>query len=262
MTEKQDEWISGEVTLSIQGKPLRMQMTVPKNPVKLGRMLPIFQMMTNSVVEISETGIKSLGKEVSCKKGCGACCRQPVPISETEAMAIVEVVENMEEPRKTEIKRRFSQAVKHFQEKGWLEKLESCKKNPSELQHVVMEYFWENIPCPFLEDESCSIHPNRPLACREYIVTSPASNCANPSADNIERVEILFKPSKVLMAIEPKNYNRLPFVPLIYALEWFSENRLSESTEEKQLKKTGEQWLADFFRYLTKSEIPQDRNQF
>jgi Fe-S-cluster containining protein len=36
------------------------------------------------------------------------------------------------------------------------------------------------MPCPFLEDESCSIHPDRPLVCREYLVTSPAELCAGP----------------------------------------------------------------------------------
>ncbi|HEY5241787.1 MAG TPA: YkgJ family cysteine cluster protein [Polyangiaceae bacterium] len=30
----------------------------------------------------------------------------------------------------------------------------------------------ETVSCPFLEEESCSIHPDRPPICREYLVTS------------------------------------------------------------------------------------------
>ena len=35
------------------------------------------------------------------------------------------------------------------------------------------EYFQLGIPCPFLEEESCSIYHDRPITCREYLVTSP-----------------------------------------------------------------------------------------
>jgi hypothetical protein len=35
-----------------------------------------------------------------------------------------------------------------------------------------VRYFLQGVACPFLEAESCGIHPDRPLACREYLVTS------------------------------------------------------------------------------------------
>jgi hypothetical protein len=41
-----------------------------------------------------------------------------------------------------------------------------------------------------LEDESCSIYADRPLVCREYLVTSPAANCWEPTSDAIEKVDI------------------------------------------------------------------------
>ena len=44
--------------------------------------------------------------------------------------------------------------------------------------------------CPFLEEESCSIHPDRPLVCREYLVTSPAELCAGPTQEGVTPVAV------------------------------------------------------------------------
>jgi hypothetical protein len=59
-------------------------------------------------------------------------------------------------------------------------------------------YFNVGIACPFLDDESCSIHPDRPLACREYLVTSPAENCSHPAEDNLSPVPL---PARVAAAV-------------------------------------------------------------
>ena len=60
-------------------------MTVPAKPVKPMRMLPIFQAMASSFVDTSIEEIEAQGKKISCKAGCGACCRQAVPLAEIEA---------------------------------------------------------------------------------------------------------------------------------------------------------------------------------
>jgi len=51
-------------------------------------------------------------------------------------------------------------------------------------------YFALRVPCPFLEEESCSIHPDRPLVCREYLVTSPAELCAGPTQEGVTPVPV------------------------------------------------------------------------
>ena len=40
------------------------------------------------------------------------------------------------------------------------------------------------------------------------------------------------------------------FVPLVRALEW------AEAHEEDGTERTGEEWMAEFFRNLTRNEIP------
>jgi Fe-S-cluster containining protein len=249
-----DEWVTGNITLTIGNEPLNLQMTVPAKPVKPQRMLPVFQQMANSFVDIGVKAVESEGKTISCQKGCGACCRQPVPVAEIETYQLAELVENLPEPRRSKVKERFDKAFAHFAEIGWFERLSECAgKEQKDQEKVVMEYFHENVACPFLIDESCSIHQNRPLACREYLVTSPAENCSNPSAQTVDLMKIPVKPSKTLMKVgQKRQISGVNFIPLVLSLKWVESNK--DDFEEK----TGEQWMADFFQNLTKSEIPKE----
>ncbi len=242
-----NDWVTGSIRILLDGEPLELQMTVPAKPVKPQRMLPIFQFMANSFAEMSENAVVNAGGKISCQKGCAACCRQAIPLAEIETYQIAAIVEEMPEPRRSEIKQRFEKAWHHFAEIGWLEKLDnSINLSPAERLKVILDYFHEQIPCPFLEDESCSIYAARPLACREYLVTSPAENCSRLSAENIKMVELPIKPSETVRKItnSAKLNQAVNFVPLVLALEWAKRN-----TDEFP-EKTGEQWMADFFTNL------------
>lgn len=251
------DWVTGNIKLNVRGVPVEMEMTVPAEPVKPQRMLPIFQQMANTIVGFSVDAVVEEGKEISCKAGCGACCRQPVPLSETEIYHIAELVENMPEPRRSVIRQRFSEAVEHFRQIGWFERVRelAAKSQAStpgyirkDILQVALDYFAENVACPFLENEACSIHPDRPLACREYLVTSPAENCAKPTADSIDLVPLMMKPSTTMSHImRSGNYDGIGMIPLIRALE------LAEKFPDNYPEKTGPQWTAEFFNDLGKS---------
>ena len=252
--ENDSDWVTGNVTILIEGQPLNLQMTVPTKPVRSRKMLPVFQQMSNSFVKMGVDAVDASGKDISCKAGCGACCRQPVPIAEIEAHEIAELVENMPEPRREKIKKRFNDACARLFEIGWFEKLDSVPAMEHEKrQKVIHEYFEEGIPCPFLEDEACSIHKNRPLSCREYLVTSPSENCKKPSKEGIEMVPLPVKPSATLCSITKTGNlsETVNFVPLILSLEW------ARKFPDESKEKTGEEWMAEFFTNLTKSEIPE-----
>jgi len=251
---KTDEWVTGQIQLQVDGTVFEMQLTVQANPVKPQRMLPIFQQITNLYVEIGVAETKSEGKNISCKKGCGACCRHFVAVSEIEAYDIAELVERMPEPRRSEVKERFSKAAAHFAEIGWLERFENCiEYEDGETLQVLSDYFKEGVPCPFLVDESCSIHDERPLTCREYLVTSPAENCSNPTRQNIELVKLPVRPmGNILELGQEKPINGLNVVPLIMSLEW-AATRPNDFPE-----KTGEEWMTEFLQSVTKGEIAKE----
>jgi SAM-dependent methyltransferase/Fe-S-cluster containining protein len=214
---------TAKIELSGPGWQLTTTVSAPKGPMSVQELLPLAQILTDEVVDYTSKSVEESGQKISCKKGCGACCRQLVPIPEVEARHIRDLVNAMPEPRRTEIRARFAEARRRLAESGLLEKLVQREEwREDEVQSLGIQYFLQGIPCPFLENESCSIHPDRPITCREYLVTSPAENCARPSSKNIAQVELPFKIWPALARLEkPGPSSRfISWVPLILAPEW------------------------------------------
>jgi Fe-S-cluster containining protein len=92
---------------------------------------------------------------------------------------------------------------------------------PAEEFHAVAgEYFRLQLACPFLEDEACSIHPDRPFACREYLVTSDPAHCASFSRQGIRKVFVpMDMPSALQKACVEAGADR-PVLPLVWSLDW------------------------------------------
>lgn len=241
-----DDWVSGSIRLSVSGRPLDLSFTVPAKPVKLRRMLPIFQQMSNTFNEIGVENLKSQGKEVSCRAGCGACCRQLVPVSEAEAYNLRELIENMPEPRQTEIRRRFELGMEKLNRINFFQHLrKNANRSEKHYRKSLREYFVQQIACPFLENESCSIHPDRPIACRDYFVTSPPEYCASAKGEKVEKVEHALKVKDSMIALSRNVLDSsLPFVPLIGLLKW------TETVPDNSPKREGKDWMERFFREL------------
>lgn len=240
-----DEWITGKGTLSIAGTKVELEVTVPAAPVRPTKMLPVFQQLTNVVVAVGVSNAEAAGEQISCTKGCGACCRQLVPIAESEAYQLQALVAEMPEPRRSIILARFAEAQAKLQQTGLLAQLLSPGElNVEARRKLGLDYFEQGIACPFLEDESCSIHPDRPLSCREYLVTSPAENCAQPSAETVQCVDMPASVSQIVRTLAATR--AVNWLPMILALDWATEN------PDQSPARPGPEWLQEVFQKLTK----------
>jgi Fe-S-cluster containining protein len=213
-----------DLSLKVMDVPLNLEFTIPTAPVRLVDMVPVFQSLADVV---AETATQANGLPVSCKAGCGACCRQLVPIAEVEARRIRALVDAMPEPRRTEVRARFADAVRRLDEAGLLPLLlDRSHWGWEDRRSIGLDYFAAGVACPFLVDESCSIHPDRPIACREYLVTSPAENCSNPTADTVRRVPVPPPLWKSLARFDPvpRGATWVRWVPLVLALDWADEH--------------------------------------
>src|SRR5260370_32299424 len=103
---------SGSATVNLAATigdcELKMSVTVPAGPTRLSEMLPLLQILSDQVVSSAEQSAHERGLAISCRKGCGACCRQLVPISPVEAPDILRLVREFPEPRRSEIVARFA----------------------------------------------------------------------------------------------------------------------------------------------------------
>ena len=216
--------VSADVTLNGRDWRMRCRVSVPAGPTRVGDLLPLVRALSDTVVGEAVRAAEQSGERVSCRKGCGACCRHLVAVTEAEARRLRGVVDAMPEPRRGEVLARFDDARRRLTDAGLLGALEqTAGLSGDEFLSLAFAYFAQRIACPFLDaEESCSIHPERPIACREYLVVSPAENCSHPTPVSIRRLNL---PLPVFNAaarwqVPPSKYYRERWVPLILAPAW------------------------------------------
>jgi Fe-S-cluster containining protein len=239
---------TADVRMSVGGRPVHLQLTMPTGPTPVRDMLPLFHGLTNLVVNIAEEAVEQAGKHISCRAGCGACCRQIVPISESEAHHVKRLVDDLPEPRRTIVRERFADGLKRMAAAGMLKRMRHMEREPNAVR-LGLDYFRVGVACPFLEEESCSIHPDRPLGCREYLVTSPAEFCATQEPGKVQGVPIPAEVSRAVRAVD-KGSSTVGWVPLLLALDW------AESHPEPPVTQTGPAIAQEVFVRLTGQTPP------
>src|SRR5688500_11876971 len=102
-----DNIVTINIELTVSGRPMKLELPVPAGSTNSYAMLPVFRSLSDSFVQLAVENAEADGKAISCCKGCGACCRQLVPISKVEARRLRDIVESMPAERRTEIEQRF-----------------------------------------------------------------------------------------------------------------------------------------------------------
>ncbi len=104
-------------------------------------LLEAYYIVDKGIAQAIDTRQKR-GRELACRKGCSSCCRthKDIPVYPLELTGISwYVVEKVAEPERAALMKHLEQS-----EAGG--------------------------PCPFLIEGACSIHPVRPMACRQFNV--------------------------------------------------------------------------------------------
>ena len=218
---------------------------LPSGAVPAFAVLPALRVFVDAQMQRVENESAARGETITCRAGCGACCRQNVPISDMEARALAALIERMPEDRQARVRARFAEAEARLRDAGIWDRLKGgvLVKNSAH-KELVLDYFLLGIACPFLEDEACSIYADRPLVCREYLVISPAAHCAKLDLSRIKRLPA--PPSSRALHVmdadgDPEKYNVISLVAL---LDW-----LRSHPEEPELR-TAEEWIGHFGRAM------------
>ncbi len=214
-----------EVELTTPLGPIRGRVAVDPGPMGLADLVSTTFELTNILVERANRREAREGRSITCRAGCGTCCIQMVALSIPEALHIAVLVETIAADRREEILRRFGKIAGELERRGLIGELFDPNYSDDAVLPIAREYFFLRMPCPFLVANSCSIHPFRPVACREYNVTSPAAWCADPYQHPIAKVPMplpLSAPLAILSAQVTDSKPRL--VPLTLALRFAAEN--------------------------------------
>jgi len=204
--------------------PLRLDCELPaaaRSPLDI---LPAIFTLADAIHERSAAALEGMGKTVSCGPGCSVCCSQLVPVSAWEALHLSAVVGSMEPTRRRRVVRRFARGVERLNEAGLITPLERVFRRyaaDTRAMDGLKRAYWDlRIPCPFLDEGSCSIHPQRPLACRAYLVTSPPDRCAALYGPDQAHEVVLHRadPASTLAAFSGAGIARTRAIPLLLAL--------------------------------------------
>lgn len=242
--------VTARVELNVGGDQVKVELTVPAGPSPPSAVLPAVRVLTNAIVANAERASEALGLPISCCVGCAACCRQLVPISGIEARRLRDLVRALPEPRRSAVIARFAEALRRLDEAGLLDPIRDLDGPDTDHQSLGLAYVHQGIPCPFLDAESCSIHPERPIVCREYLVTSPAKNCQTPGESVIRKVDVPASLASTLARFEQADPSEGARVALVLALEW------AESHPEPPPSRTGPEWVRELFARWGRKDVP------
>ncbi len=215
--------VKATFSLPVGGAALEASVQLPARRTTLTELLPIVQNIENAIIAKVADEARAAGSPISCRAGCGACCRQLVPVSLFEAEALTDWLNSLPEERLAVLRERFHHALSALRDAGVIDSIldDNWRLDEEHSTKLAVDYFHAGVACPFLESESCSIHPMRPLSCREYMVTSPPELCQDPSVYSVAGVQLPLRISRALYAFgEQIEEHGRGWIPLVFLLAW------------------------------------------
>jgi Fe-S-cluster containining protein len=218
------------VQLQVLGQEIAAEIPRPAPTVRLDAVLPLLRELDDRAIDLAVAKVASEhGERVTCAKGCSACCRaQPVPVTPVEAYALWRLVKALPEPRRTAVRARFDANVAALQAAGLLERFLERPRTVAheDARQAARAYFALGLVCPFLTDDACGIYADRPFVCRQYLVTSPAEQCANPFDGSVRVVPMPLRFAHAMLETSETLLNAPQVtIPLAVALEYVERHR-------------------------------------
>ncbi|WP_243439020.1 YkgJ family cysteine cluster protein [Fundidesulfovibrio soli] len=223
----------------------------PEGDVALVDILPEIFTISNELIgqALSQAGAEGL--RLSCDRGCVSCCYQLIVMSDHEALLLAHIVSLMEPNEQARIKGALKSMLQVLEQNGLLAELidshANCFSDSDRLVEMQKKYWELQLPCPFLVDRLCSIYQFRPLVCRQYIVSSPSSCCAQifKPDNSVKKIPLLYDVASAVasfngVAAKPTLAVPIPAILLV--------NGLLESFPRP--KSNAEEMIAAFLAHL------------
>lgn len=169
-----------ELKIDILGEEILFFFSFKDQPTTLIDIAHVAKSLSVRINSIVRTKVVESGFTIPCAAGCDACCYFLILLSPPEAIRIVEeVIMKMPIERREHImqhcdelkERTFRLLPKHLYPKN------ANNVSNSEIRSISTWYTTLQQPCFFLRDNSCSIYEQRPIVCRDWLVTGSTAQC-------------------------------------------------------------------------------------
>jgi len=242
-------------SLNLSGGQLSATVQVPAGPSNLVQILPLLQALDDTFIDDVSSELAAAGQPISCKQGCNHCCYHVVPISLVEAEALAEWIRTLPADQQQELARRFRETLGKLAAAGLMESVahEDWLSPTQDATKRALDYLYQRIPCPFLEDGACSIYPIRPFACREYLVVSAPEHCFDPATRQIKGVQLPRRFFTLLGQISAETEETARgSIPLVFLFDWMESGSHFNQTGTP----TGPEVLYDFLQRMSTPKPP------
>lgn len=215
-----------DVSVDTSAGTVHAAVSVPAGFVPVSDLVPTVRDLGERAQALEARRAAASGLAISCRKGCAACCRMLVPVSPPEAFLLREAVQRMPADQRMRIGRKLDAARSQLLRAGLLERLGEVAESDRQLSDEDAEplnraYYALRLPCPFLEEEVCSLYEHRPAACRELLVTSPAELCQDLVNNPVQALPAPVRAGTVLSLLWSHLVGGpVRLIPLPLALEW------------------------------------------
>jgi len=247
-----------EVALNTPAGRLTTAIDVPTGLIPITAIVPLTRRLGDEAAELEIQQAAEASQTISCRKGCANCCRMLVPLSAPEAFALREYIEHLPTDRRTHLLNRLRDTKDRLSREGLWSRLNEIAEASTavpdeELDPINRSYYALRIPCPYLENELCSIYEARPAACRELLVTSPAELCQDMVENPVAPLPVSMRMSSILGLLWGTLTSSPPrLIPLPIALEW-AERHEEESRRTWPGSSLLEQVLDNMWRFLSQA---------
>ena len=215
-----------DIVLNTPAGQLSTTLDVPTGFVPVTAIVPAMRRIGEEAERLEERHAVEAGQHISCRMGCAACCRMLVPLSPPEAFALKDYVDSLPADRRHHIAQRLAETKSHLEEHGLLDQLSSVAegtttRSDEDFEPLNRAYYALRMPCPFLEQEMCSIYEARPAACRELLVTSPAEWCQDLVRNPVQPIPVPIRMGSALGLLWGELTQSSPrLIPLPIATDW------------------------------------------
>lgn len=235
------------VTLQLGGEGEPLRIALPPGLMPAEGILPAVQAIADAAIGRAIAATAAKGRPVSCRPGCTACCRQLVFVSDAEARRLAGLVAALPAPRRAAVQARFAAARDAMTKAG----LDEPARDPAALppdghRALAGGYFRLGIDCPFLDDDRCSIYADRPLICRQALVTTPAAACSDPENSRVAALRLPMLATTLFLLTSDEEPPRPALLPLPFLLDWAE----TQSTEPPQ--RGADSWMQRFVQRLAR----------
>lgn len=220
-----------ELALPLGGRTIEAQVLAAEAPARLSDVVPLARSLATLISRTVLNEAVSAGNDASCRKGCSHCCKHLVPVSGAEAFRLFAEVQSLPDVRRHKVMGRFTANARRIIQAGPPEVPEgtTCDEDGATISPAGACGHWYadlQLTCPLADGDLCSMYEQRPIACREHMVTSNSLLCKGFQPGRGQILPVPVSMLDALAALSAKMMQR-PVEAIIMSLTpaWAQANR-------------------------------------